>query len=143
MTGTATFVLADFSLNLTPTSILGLSTSQMAHAQIAISWTGQYNGNVTLKLISPSGLNASLSSATITGSGTVTVNVSSATAGTYNLVVNATSGPDSHAVTLTVTVSPTSTPADYTIVYVGAGIGIAAVAAGGYLLFRRGKRAKK
>ncbi len=140
--GSAVFVVASFTVSPTPTGIL-VNTSQQGNAKIAISWTNNFNGNVTFKLIPQNGLTASIDSASLTGSGSTMVHVVSTTAGTYTLVVNATSGSYTQSVTLTVTVSaPANSSIDPVILYGGIGVGIVAVIAAALLLMRRGKRSK-
>jgi hypothetical protein len=72
------------------------------------------------------------------------VHVSSNAAGTYSLVVTATSGPDSQTVTLTITVSQVANAGiDPLILYSGIGVGVVAVGAAGFLLSRRrGKQSR-
>jgi hypothetical protein len=142
-TGSDNFVVASFTLSSTPTGVL-VNTGQQGNAKVNVSWTNGYNGMVTFHLVPSSGLTASIDSASLSGSGSEMVHVSSNTAGTYSLVVNATSGPYSQTVTLTVTVSAVGNAAvDPVIIYSGIGIGIVAVgAAAGLLLRRRGKRSR-
>jgi len=145
--GYAGVVVVDFSLSSTPAGIL-INTTQAGHASITISWPSNYNGNVSLQIVPVSGLNASLSASSVTGSGSVTLNVVSNTANVYTLIVKGTSGPSSHSVTLTVTVQAiggTSTifGVDSTLFYSGVGLLIAAVVAGVLLVSRRGKGSKK
>ncbi len=72
------------------------------------------------------------------------IHVVSNAAGTYSLVVNATSGSYSQAVTLTITVTaPANTSIDPVILYGGIGVGVIAVIAAALLLRSRGKRSKK
>jgi len=142
LSGSTRFVVVDFSISSTPTSIL-IDAGQTGHAQISISWPDSYNGTVTLQLVPVSGLNASLTSSTITGSKTTTLNVISNTGAVYSLVITATSGSSSHTETLTVTVmgiSQTSTifGLDPAVFYSGVGV-LVVVAAAGILLFRRRK----
>jgi hypothetical protein len=142
------FVVADFSVSSTPTGIL-IDTGQSGHASIKISWNNNFNGTVSLSALPSSGLNASLSTLSIRGAtGSTTLNVVSNTAGTYSVVVNATSGSMYHTVTITVTVSSVAgagtvfglSPATFYSI-----VGLVVVAAAGaiILLSRRAKLAKK
>jgi hypothetical protein len=142
--GSASFVVADFSLSSTPSSGILVNTGQTAHASISVSWNPNYSGTVNLRVIAQSGLDATLNSASITGAGSTTLNVVSNTAGTYRVVVNATSGSSSHSVTLTVTVTSTSNVSslDPAILYSGIGVLLAAIVAGVLLLSRRRKQSK-
>jgi hypothetical protein len=142
-TGALSFVVASFALSSTPTGVL-VNTGQQGNAKITVSWTNSYNGKVSLQLTPVSGLTASLDSPTLSGSGSTMVHVSSSTAGTYSLVVTATSGPDSQTLTLTVTVSQvTQAGVDPLILYSGIGVGVVAVGAAGFLLSRRrGKQSR-
>jgi len=141
--GSAMFVVADFSLTPTPTTIV-INTGQPGHARISISWTNNYPGNATLRLTPVAGLDASLTSTTVRGSGNANLTVSSNTAGVYSLIVNATSGNLSHTITLTVNVSsPAVTPAAPLALYSGIGVLLAAIAAGAFLALRRRKGSRK
>ena len=140
--GTAQFVVASFSLSSTPTSF-PINTGQQGNARINVTWTNSFNGNVTFNLVPQTGLTATIDSSKITGSGSTMVHVSSSTPGTYSLVVNATSGPYSKSVNLTVTISAVSgVSIDPVILYSGIGVGAVAVVAAAFLLLRRGKRSK-
>jgi hypothetical protein len=155
--GYAGFSVVDFTVTSTPSGGLVVNPGQIGHARIAIAWPGRYNGIVQFTIVPSSGLNASLSSTRITGSGLVNVTVSSNLGGSYMLVVNATTGPvvngvmtvaAFHVTRLTVTVLSTS-PAgnilglDPTIFYSIVGIFVVAVAASVLLISRRGKSSKK
>jgi hypothetical protein len=147
LSGHVVFVVADFSIGSTPTGIL-VDTGQQGHAQIKLSWTNNFNGTVNLATSPPSGLNATFSSSTVTGSGTATLNVVSNVAGVYTLVVNATSGSTYHTVTITVTVSSVSglatilglAPAAF---YSLVGLLIVAAAGASIYLYLRSKRSRK
>jgi hypothetical protein len=145
--GTATFLVADFVIQSTPTGIL-INTGQTGHARISITWQNSYSGTVTFSLVPQSGLTASVENQqSLTGSGDVTIDVSSNTAGVYSLVVNATSGSGSHTVTLTVTVTavqqaPNILGIDPTTFYALVGV-LVVVAVGGIVVVLRRKPSRK
>jgi hypothetical protein len=141
------YVVSDFTLTPFNTGITVVA-GQTGHAQIKISWTNNYDGTVSLTASLPSGLNATLSPATLTGAGNVTLNVFSVSAGTYTVTINASSGPDSHSTTVTVIVTPLATEAtifglDPALFYSLVGIGIVAVAGGAWLFLRSRKRVQR
>jgi hypothetical protein len=147
--GYAGVVVADFSLSSAASAIL-VNTGQSGYDVITVSWTGHFSGVVNLTLVPSSGLSATITSRTVHGSGSSNVTVSSNVAGVYSLVVNGTSGPSSHSITITVTVSST-TPSntsnifglDPTLFYSLVGVLVVAVLGGVVFLSRRGKPAKK
>jgi hypothetical protein len=151
------FSVVDFTVTSTPSGGIVVNPGQNGYARIAVAWPGGYNGIVHFTIVPSSGLNASLSSTSFTGSGLVNVTVSSNLGGSYTLVVNATTGPvvngvmtvaAFHVTRLTVTVLSTS-PAgnilgvDPTTFYSIVGILVVAVAASLLLVSRRRKSAKK
>jgi hypothetical protein len=147
--GYAGVVVADFSLSSAASAIL-VNTGQSGYDVITVSWTGHFNGVVNLTLVPSSGLSATITSRTVHGSGSANVTVSSNVAGVYSLVVNGTSGPSSHSISITITVSST-TPSntsnifglDPTLFYSLFGVLVVAVLGGAVFLSRRGKPAKK
>ena len=155
--GHAGFSVVSFTLTPTPSGGITVNPGQNGHASLAIAWPGGYAGIVHFTLVPSSGLNASLTSTSLTGSGVVNVTVSSNLGGSYTLVVNATTGPvvngvmtvaAFHVARLTVTVLSTS-PAgnilgvDPTTFYSIVGLLVVVVAASVLLISRRGKSAKK
>jgi hypothetical protein len=141
------YTVVDFTLKTTPSGIL-VNTDQQGHAQINATWAHGYSGSIALSAVPTSGLSASISPSTLSGSGLATLTVSSATAGVYQVVVNATSGGTSHTATVTVTVSSVSNTSnifgvDPATFYSIIGILIVAIVAGAVLFLRRGKRSKK
>jgi hypothetical protein len=140
--GTVGFVVADFSLSTIPNAIPNLSVDQSAHAQISITWSNSFNGNVNLTLTSDAGLTASLNSPTVSGSGTATLTVSSHASGTYNVKITGTSGGSSHSVQVSVTVVPVQNApsifgVDATVFYSVIGVVVVAVIGGVVVLMRR------
>lgn len=137
------FSVVDFAVKSTPTGIT-INTGQTGHAQINVTWTTGYAGLVSFKAIPSTGLTATVPSS-LTCPCTWTLNVTSNTAGTYTLVVNATSGTSTHSVTLTVTVISTVSGQifglDPTVFYSIIGVVIAGVAVAGVLLLRRKPKA--
>jgi hypothetical protein len=145
ITGHVGFVVADFSVSFTPTGVV-MVTGQTGHALIKISWTNHYNGTVNLVAMPSNGLDVTLDSPTVTGSGNATLNMVSNSAGTYTVVVNATSGSDSHTITLNVTGLANTANLlgiDPAVLYSLVGIGIVAALATIILVFRRGKRVNR
>jgi uncharacterized membrane protein len=145
---TVEFDNQDFTISLVGTSIVANAGSP-AHVQITIAAVGAsgWSGTVTLSVSASSGLNAVLSSTTISKTGTVNLDVMAATGGSYTLTVTATSGSLSHtSPTLTVSVTEKSPPftilgLDPPIFYSIIGVLVALVA--GSVAFARSRRAKK
>ena len=145
--GDAGFVVADFSISATPSGGILINAGQTGHAQIAIKWVSNYNGTVTFTVAPVAGLNTSITSSSLTGSGTTTLDVVSNAGGTYTVTVTGASGSDTHAVTFTVTVlSPENVnilglapEVFYSIV----GLVILAVAGVGLLVYRRSAARKR
>jgi len=145
--GDAGFVVADFSISATPSGGILVNAGQTGHAQIAIAWVSNYNGTVTFTVAPVAGLNTSITSSSLTGSGTTTLDVVSNAGGTYTVTVTGASGSDTHAVTFTVTVlSPENVnilglapEVFYSIV----GLVILAVAVVGLLVYRRSAARKR
>ena len=155
--GYAAFNVVDFTLTSTPSGGIVVNLNQTGHARISITWPGGYDGIVDFTIVPTSGLDASISSSRITGSGFLNVTVISNLGGSYTLVVNATTGPvvngvmtvaAFHLTRLTVTVlSPSQAGnilgVDPTTFFSIVGILVVAVAASGLLISRRRKSAKK
>ena len=100
--------IPDFSVSATPASqtvVAGAGTSYT----ISVSALGSFNGSVAFSVAGlPSGAGATFSPTSVTGSGssTMTVTTGSTTpAGTYNLVVTASSGALTHSTTVTLVVN--------------------------------------
>ena len=138
----------DFTINLVATSIVANAGSP-AHVKITIAAVGAsgWSGNVNLSVSASSGLNAVLSAATISRTGTVDLDVKAATGGSYTLTVTGTSGSLSHtSQTLTVSVTEQASPStilglDPLIFYSIIGVLVALVA--GSIAFARSRRGKK
>jgi hypothetical protein len=142
------YSVVDFTLSSIPNGIT-LNTGDTGHAQINVTWTAGYTGTVTLKAVANNGAVTVTIPGTITGhSGVITLDVVSTAAGSYNIVVNATSGSDVHTITITLTVIA-ATPAntifglDPTVFYSIVGVVAAAVVVLAALLFRRRKPVRK
>lgn len=141
------YSVVDFTIASTPSGIT-VNTGEVGHAQINVTWTKGYAGTVTLKATpSNSALTVTIPG-TITQSGVVTLNVTSSTAGSYSILVVATSGTVSHNLTITVTEiavqNATILGLDPTVFYSIVGVVVlAAVAAGIFLLRRKPKLAVK
>lgn len=141
--GSAVFVVADFTVASTPSGGIVVNASQNGYANISISWTNNYKGNVTLTVKPVAGLTLSLNPTTLTGPGSTKLTVFSGTAGTYTLVINATSGTTSKSVTISLTVLANTSGTSNLVLYAGIGVVVAAVVAGAaFLLYRRGKTSK-
>ncbi len=100
----------DFTLGVSPTLN---SATQGANAPYAIQITGQtgFIGNVNLSVTGlPTGATAAFSPATITNSGSSTLNVSTAAVatGSYSLTVTASTGILTHSATVTLAVDPSN-----------------------------------
>ncbi len=108
----------DFSLSASPSSqtvTAGNSTS----FTVSVAAINGFTGTVALgESGMPAGMLASCSPASITTSGSCTLNVStttSTTAGTYSLTITGSSGSLSHSATVSVTVKAVSPPPDFTL----------------------------
>src|SRR5438309_5939854 len=137
------YSVIDFTLQPTPSGIT-VNVGQTAHAQINVTWTTGYAGIVTFKAFpSNSAVAAVPVPASLTGSGTVTLDVSSTTSGTFTVIVNATSNSVTHSTTITLTVlAPANSSIlglDPTVFYSIVGVLIVLVAVAGVLMSRRGK----
>ncbi len=146
------YSVVDFTVSSTPTGIL-INTGQSGHASINVTWTSGYSGTVSLAAVPSSGLLTASIPGTLTGSGILTLTVSSDTANVYSVIVKVTSGGTVHSVTVTVTVSAPSGVAnifgldpfglDPVVFYSLIGVLAVAVIGGLFAVSRRGKRPKK
>ena len=104
---------ADFSLAATPTSQTVLPGASTTYS-LSVGAANGFNGTVGLTASGlPSGTSAMFAPANVTGSGSSTLSVSTASstpAGTYKLIVTGTSGILSHSVTVSLVVGSSSTP---------------------------------
>ncbi|HTD21455.1 MAG TPA: polysaccharide lyase family 7 protein [Terriglobales bacterium] len=108
---------ADFTLAANPNSlsvIVGNSTS----STVSVGALNGFSGSVALSVSGvPTGVTASLSPTSVSGSGSSTLSVStgsSAVAGTYTLTVTGTSGGLTHSASVTLQVNPVQQP-DFTV----------------------------
>lgn len=100
---------ADFAIAAAPSAVAVTAGSSSA-ATITTTTSGNFNSPISLSASGlPSGATASFSPASIAapgaGTSTLTIAVGSATAGTYNVVVNGSGGSKTHAATISLTVS--------------------------------------
>src|SRR5579859_7457800 len=109
---------ASFSVAVNPSSATvakGGSTTVSA----SVAAQGSFTGTVQLSLFGvPSGVTASLSSSTITGSGDPTISISASSgvaAGTYTVAVTGMSGTVAQTATFSLAVTTTSTTADFSL----------------------------
>ncbi len=104
-----TFVIRDFSLAATPSSQTVMLGGGSTSYTVSTSSHFQFNGNVTLSLSGlPPGTTAGFSSTSIGSTDSATLNVAtsaSTPAGSYPLVITATSGNITHTVTVTLNVA--------------------------------------
>ncbi len=102
---------ADFSLSASPGSV---TVAQGSSGSSTISVTPQngFSGNVALSAAGlPSGVTATFSPSSTSGTSTLTVNASSAAAtGAVTISITGSSGSLSHSTTLSLTVNPTALP---------------------------------
>ena len=132
----------DFSLSAAPGSqsiLPGGSTS----FTVSVAAINSFTGNVSLTVSGlPSGMQATFSPASITNSGTATLNVttsSSVAAGTYDLTIAGASGSLSHSSNVSVAVSANNPPPDFTL---SASPASQTITAGGSTSFTIGVAAK-
>ncbi len=137
------YSVIDFSLQPTPSGIT-VNVGQTAHAQINVTWTSGYSGIVTFKVFPSNSAVTATVPASLTGSGTVTLDVSSSISGTFMVVVNATSNTVTHSTTITVTVlAPANSSIlglDPTVFYSIVGVLIVLAVVAAVLVSRRGKQ---
>jgi PKD repeat protein len=134
---TRTITVQDFSLSATPSS-QSVSPGSSASYTAMVTPVGGFSGTTAFSISGlPSGASASFSPASVTGSGSTTVNVSTSgttPSGSYPLTITATSGSLSHSVDVTLVVngdfSISATPASVTIARGGNGTFAVTVAAG-------------
>ena len=136
------YSVIDFTLQPTPSGIT-VNVGQTAHAQINVTWTSGYSGIVTFKTFPSNSAVTAPNPASLTGSGVVTLDVSSTASGTFTVVVNATSNTVTHSTTITVTVlAPANSSIlglDPTVFYSIVGAVIVLVAVAAFLASRRAK----
>jgi len=136
------YSVIDFTLQPTPSGIT-VNVGQTAHAQINVTWTSGYAGIVTFKAFPSNSAVTATVPASLSGSGTVTLDITSTTSGTFTVIVNATSNSVTHSTTITLTVlAPANSSIlglDPTVFYSIVGVLIVLVAVAGVLVSRRGK----
>jgi uncharacterized membrane protein len=115
----------DLTISASPSSIT-VSAGAMSNSTITLTSVNNFTGTVTLSSSSsPSGLTGFLNPASITlsrgGTAKSTLSVSSATAGNYTEIVNATSGSISHSANVTVIVQDYRISANPTSLQTNAG----------------------
>jgi hypothetical protein len=105
---TRSITVADFSLSATPASRT-IAPGGSASYSATVAPQNGFTGTVSLGLTGlPAGATASFSPATVTGSGSTTLGISTNTsiqAGTYPLVITGTSGPVTRTVNVTLVVN--------------------------------------
>jgi hypothetical protein len=105
----------DFSISASPSS-LSIPSGNTANYTVTIGSMFGFSGNVGLTVGGlPPGASGSFTPASIPGSGTATLSISTTSgtaAGTYPLTITGTSGTLSHSANVTLVVTP---PADFTI----------------------------
>jgi uncharacterized membrane protein len=108
-----------FSLAVTPASLSVAAGSNTSFA-VSVAALNGFTGTVTFSASGmPDGMQATFSPASVTTSGTSTLNISTASAtteGTYVLTVAGLSGPLLQAASVTVTVTPQAPPPDFSII---------------------------
>jgi uncharacterized membrane protein len=113
-----TNVAADFAVAVNPASA---SVAKGASSTLTANVTAQggFNGSVQMALFGlPSGVTATFSSSTVTGSGTPTITMAAATtaaSGTYTLTLSATSGTTTHNTSFSLAVTGTGITPDFSI----------------------------
>lgn len=117
----ATIQVSDFGVSGSPgTQTVNVGTASAGFGIIVAAVNG-FSGTVGLAITNSSGLSASLSQSSVTGSGNVTLNVQtgSAAPGTYSWTVTGTSGNLVHSVTVQLTIADFAvsiSPASQTVV---------------------------
>jgi len=115
-----TIEVSDFSITGSPTpQTINIGTASAAF-NIAVGAINGFSNAVSLVVSNSSGLSANLSSSSVTGSGTVTLTVQTAStvAGTYPITITGSSGSISHQVTVQLTIADFAvsiTPATQTV----------------------------
>ncbi len=107
----------DFSISATPSSQTVVQGAASADYTVSVTALNSFSGTVTFSITSvPTGVNASFSPTSVTGSGTstLTVTTSGLAPGTYALTVTGTSGSLIHSTTVTLIVN-SATPPDFSI----------------------------
>ncbi|WP_348263088.1 S53 family peptidase [Telmatobacter sp. DSM 110680] len=102
---------AGFSLSASPSSLALTAGGAGGASTITSTVTGGFNSAVSLSYSAPSGITASFSPASITGTGTSSMSVSVASTvatGAYTITVSGTSGSTVETTTVTVNVTNTS-----------------------------------
>jgi subtilase family serine protease len=103
---------AGFSLSASPSSLPLTAGGSAGSSTITSTVTGGFNSAVSLSYSAPSGITASFSPASITGSGTSSMSISVASTvatGSYTITVSGTSGSTVETTTVTVNVTNSST----------------------------------
>lgn len=108
----------DFSISASPGSQT-IGIGQGASFSVSVVPVNEFTGTVSLTASGlPSGMQASFVPASITTSGTATLNIStssSAAAGTYTLTIGGASGSISHTTSVSVTLTANAPPPDFSI----------------------------
>ena len=103
----------DFTLGASPAAV-AISAGKSGTSTVSIAATGGFNSGVTLTAAGvPSGVSASFSPASVTGSGSSTLTftaASSAPAANATITVTGTAGALSHSASVTLKVTPAATP---------------------------------
>lgn len=127
-------VVGDFSISASPASATVTAGTNTSYTT-TITGSGGFAGNVSFSVSGlPAGASASFNPASVTGSGSSTMSVTtSATspAGTYNLTITGTSGSLAHATTVTLVVNPAPNP-DFTISATPASLTVGRSSSGSY-----------
>jgi hypothetical protein len=120
---------SDFALLVSPSSQAVVPGSAVTYT-VAVSGLGGFTGSVSLSAGGlPSGVSASFSPATVSGSGSSSLLVSAAsgvTLGSYPLTISGVSGAVTHTAPATLVVSSSSAPNAISINFVGRGTAMAA-----------------
>jgi hypothetical protein len=112
---TVTLIVTDFTISASPASLTVTAGSGVT-STITVGGLNGFSGGVALSTGSlPSGVSASLSPTSVTGSGTSTLSIStSASAASGTITITGTSGSLSHSATIQLTVNPAGTCAPAT-----------------------------
>ena len=127
-------VVGDFSISATPSSqtvTAGAGTSYTA----TVTGSGGFNGNVSFTISGlPAGANATFNPASVIGSGSSTISVTTSTttpSGSFPLTITGTSGSLVHSTTVTLVVNPAPVP-NFTISVSPTSLSVARNSSGNY-----------